>query len=194
MKKIMLFLLAGLITISLWGQEKKDLTLSVATGKLTSPYYQKDKAGNFYSIDFDYYLTSRQIISANFIAGGHGYYDDVLSNNPGFMYGDGTNGSANSRIFSFLYKYKIVNTKIFSLAFGTGAGLMTQTRLYPYVERTSYYHRQSTWSDLVFPLRLELDYKVSKSFRLGFMGGFFIHPDYPILAYHAGPRITYVVK
>ena len=195
MKKIMLFLLAGLITISLWGQEKKDLTLSVATGKLTSPYYQKDEAGDFYSIDFDYYITSRQMVSANFNVGSHAYYEHKLSNYPnGILYEDGTNAKANYRTFSILYKYKIVNTKVFSVALGMGAGFMTQTLQYPHLQGSSIYPMQSTWSDLVFPVRLELDYKISKHFRLGFICGFFVHPDYPILAYHAGPRITYVVK
>lgn len=195
MKKIMLFLLTGLITISLWGQEKKDLTLSVAKGKLNSPYYQKDRAGDFYSIDFDYYITSRQMVSANFTAGGHRYYEDILSNNPnGTLYEDGTNAKIKYQIFSILYKFKIVNKKAFSMALGTGAGFMTDTQEYPYMERNFFYPRQSTGSDLVFPVRLEMDYKFSKHMRIGFIGGFYIHPDYPILAYHAGPRLTYVAK
>jgi len=195
MKRIMFFLMMGLITISSKAQEKRDLTLSVAKGKLNSPYYKKDKAGDFYSIDFDYYITSRQMVSANFNAGDHRYYEDILSNYPtGLVYEDGTNATAEYRTFSILYKYKIVNTKVFSVALGTGAGFMTQTLKYPHLQGNSVYPVQSTSSDLVFPVRLELDYKVSNHFRLGFIGGFFVHPDFPILAYHAGLRITYVVK
>lgn len=45
--------------------------MSLSTGKFNSPYYLNNKARGFYSLEFDYYLTSRQILSANFNAGGH---------------------------------------------------------------------------------------------------------------------------
>ena len=194
MKKITLVFITGLATIALFGQDKKDLTLSFGTGKLTSPYYPNDKARGFYSVDFDYHLAERQVLSANFNAGGHDYYDNVLSNTAVLLYENSINAKAAYRTFSILYKYKFINKKSFSAALGTGVGIMTQIKEFPYKEGSSYYFRQSSWTDLVFPVRLELDYKLSKHFQLGLLSGFFIHPDFPILGYHAGPRLSYVLK
>ena len=192
--KIILALILGLITITSAGQNKKDLTLSFSTGKLTSPYYPNDKATGFYGIDFDYHLTTRQVLSANFNAGGHDYYDNVLSNTAVPLYENTTNAKAAYRTFSILYKYKFLSKKTFSVDIGVGAGIMSQIKEYSYREGNSYYFRQSGWTDLVFPVRLEFDYKLSKHFQLGLIGGFFIHPDFPILAYHAGPRLSYILK
>ena len=194
MKTISLTLITGLIAIVSYGQDKKDLTVSVSAGKLTSPYYLNDKAKEFYSIDFDYNLSKRQILSANFNAGGHDYYDNVLSNTTGSIRSNGSNAKASYRTFSILYKYKFLNNKVFSANIGTGAGIMTHSRQYPYTEANSSNYRQSIWTDLVFPVRLEFDYKLSNHFRLGLISGFFVHPDYPILAYYAGPRFSYLLK
>jgi len=113
-----------------------------------------------------------------------------LSNTAFVLYENDTNAKASYKTFSILYKYKFLNKKAFSAAFGTGAGIMTHEREYPYKEGGSYYFRESIWTDLVFPVRLELDYKFSQPFQLGLIGGFYIHPDYPILGYFAGPRLA----
>lgn len=194
MKKINLALITLLITIFSFGQDKKDLGISLSIGKLSSPYYPNAKARGFQNVDFDYHLTGRQILSANFNDGSHDYYDNVLSNTAFPLYEKGTNAHAYYRTFSILYKYKVLNKKVFSAAVGTGLGTMTHTRRYPYSQGNSYYFMQSSWTDLVFPVRLELDYKISNHFKLGLISGFFIQPDYPVLGYHAGPRLTYVVK
>ena len=194
MKTISLTLLTGLIAAMSYGQDKKDLTVSIGAGKLTSPYYLNDKAKEFYSVDFDYHLSKRHILSANFNAGGHDYYDNILSNTAGSIKSNGSNAKASYRTFSILYKYKFLTNKVFSGNIGTGAGIMTHSRQYPYTEGNSSNYRQSTWTDLVFPVRLEFDYKLSNRFQLGLIGGFSIHPDYPILAYYAGPRFSYLLK
>lgn len=194
MKTITLTLITGIIAIMSHGQDKKDLTVSIGAGKLTSPYYLNDKAKEFYNIYFDYHLSKRHILSANFNAGGHDYYDNILSNTTGSIKTNGSNAKASYRTFSILYKYKFLNNKLFSGNIGTGAGIMTHSSQYPYAEGNSSNYRQSTWTDLVFPVRLEFDYKLSNHFQFGLIGGFFIHPDYPILAYYAGPRFSYLLK
>ncbi len=77
---------------------------------------------------------------------------------------------------------------------GVGLGIMSQTMLYPYTEGNSTYFRQSNWIDIVFPVKLEFDYTISNHLQLGLTSGFFIHPDYPILGYYAGPRLSYTIK
>ncbi|MDP1764569.1 MAG: hypothetical protein Q8L07_11875 [Sediminibacterium sp.] len=194
MKQIIPALIIGLISFTTYGQVGKELVISIATGKLTSPYYLKSKFGAFYNIDFDYHLSQRNVLSVNYNDGVHNYYDNVRSTDPNYIKSDGTNSKANYRIFSVLYKYKFLNGDAISGAIGTGAGIMTHSLSYPFVVATGSNFRESTWSDLVFPVRFEFDYKISKSFRLGVIGGFYVHPEYPILAYHVGTRFGYILK
>jgi len=194
MKILSLLLFILFFVQSVKGQEKKDLAISVGAGALNSPIYNMAKPMGFYKIDFDYHLTSRHIIAANYLAGKHHYYDNVLSNDPtGSGYWDGTNSEAQYRTFSLLYKYKIIDNTLFSIVPGVGAGIMTHTREYPYKEINASYNRISSWSDLVFPVNLDIDYKASSRWQFGLTGGFLIHPDYPILALHAGPKLSFVL-
>ena len=194
MKQVILGLLIGLVAFKSFGQEKKDLRISVAGGSLMSPYYMENKGGRFYSVDFDYYLSKRHILSANYNDGKHNYYEDILSTDPGYIKSDGTNAKAEYHTFSILYKYKFINKKALSAALGTGVGFMTHKKIYPYKLSNGSIFNETTWTDLVFPVRFELDYKASNSIHLGIIGGFYIQPDFPVLAYYAGPRLSYVIK
>lgn len=194
MKQITLMLITLLAIQSSYGQERKDLVVSIAAGKLTSPYYLESKLGKFFSIDFDCHVSKRHILSANYNDGGHNYYDNELSTFPGYISSDGTNAKAKYHTFSLLYKYKFLNKKAISGIVGTGAGMMTHSRMYPFSTGNGFNFRESVWSDLVFPVRLEFDYSISKSFRVGLIGGLYVHPDFPVLAYHVGPRIGYMLQ
>lgn len=184
-----------LIAFSSYGQDKKDLAISLSGGLLNSPYYEKADAKGFYGFDFDYNLAKRHILSVNYVAGKHNYYDDVLSNDPtSVSRPNGTNSDAEYRTFSVLYKYKVVNNSLISLVPGVGAGILTHTRQYPYKEINKSYPALSSWSDLVFPVSLDLNVTLSKNWQAGLTSGFLIHPDYPILALRAGPKLTYIIK
>jgi hypothetical protein len=71
---------------------------------------------------------------------------------------------------------------------------MTHSNLYPILTRNDSSIQQSVWTDLVFPARFSVDYLLPKNLKLGLMGGFYVQPDFPILAYHFGPRLSYVIK
>lgn len=189
MKKIIFTILASMTSIlTVIGQEKKDLAVSVSTGFLNSPFYNNTTAREFFRIEFDYHLTSRHLLTSNYLIGKHNYYDEELSNAPAHRtFEDGTNAVADYNVFSVMYKYKVLNTSNFSIAPGAGAGIMIQFREYLNVGRSS------SGADLVFPVSLDINYKISSRWQLGLTGGFFIQPDYPILALHAGPRLTFIV-
>jgi hypothetical protein len=202
MKKIILTILTGFIVLSSSAQDKKNLTISLATGFLNSPYYTNAKTRQFYNVDFTYHLNERHKIASSFLSGEHLYYDNEKSNNavplttPG--YEENTNATADYRVFSILYKYAFLNKKKISITLAAGAGIMTQVVVYPYTEVTPtgvviVDFRQSSWTDLVFPVRLDIDYRLSKRFQIGLIGGFFIQPDYPVLGYHAGPRLSFTL-
>jgi len=191
----LLFWTLPLIALSSFGQDRKDLTISLAGGFLNSPYYEKAHAKGFYSFDFDYHLSKRHLLAVNYFAGKHTYYDDVLSNDPGMVSRpDGTNSDAEYRTFSVLYRYKLIDNTVMSLVPAAGLGIMTHTREYPYSEANKSYPAISSWTDLVFPVNLDINFKFCKNWQAGLRTGFLIHPDYPILALHAGPKLSYIIK
>lgn len=194
-KKISIALFISLLFLVSFGQDRKDLIISFSTGLLNSPYYKKATPRGFYGLGFDYYVTKKHIISANYFAGKHEYLDDVLSNTPTYIsYPHGTNAQASYNTFSVSYKYKITVQSNFSILPTAGAGIMTHTRKYPYSIGNSTSFQTSSWSDLVFPVSLDVNYQFSQHWRFGVTGGFLIHPDYPILALHAGPTLSYILQ
>jgi hypothetical protein len=88
----------------------------------------------------------------------------------------------------------LLNKKVVSGSIGSGVGIMTHSREYPYVISNGSIFAKTAWTDLVFPVRAEFDFKVSKCIRMGVIGGFYIAPDYPVLAYYVGPRLGYLLK
>jgi hypothetical protein len=197
MKHLSIFIFLIFSTLLSLGQDKKDLAISVSAGYFNSPYYNNAHSRGFYGINFDYHISKRQVLSANYLAGGHDYFDNTLSNTPASDYivnPKGTNAKATYNTFSISYKYIIINSAKINVVPGVGAGIMTHSREYPYTQGTSMTFHTSSWSDLVFPVTLDINYKVLGNWQLGMTGGFLIHPDYPILGLHAGPKLTYVLK
>jgi hypothetical protein len=175
-------------------QSKKDLAVSLSAGVLNSPYYTNAHADHFYGAAFDYYLSDRSIISAGYFAGKHDYFDSILSNTTNYFLNNGSNSEAIYNTFTVQYKYKIVNTSKFSLVPAVGLGMMTHTKRYPYEEGPTTYIRYSSWTDLVFPVNLDLNYSFSDHWQAGITSGLLIHPDYPVLALHIGPKLSYIIK
>ncbi len=197
MKHVFTFFLLTFLALLSSGQNKKDLAVSVSAGYFNSPYYNNAHSRGFYGAGFEYHIARRQVLSANYLAGGHDYFDNTLSNTPASAFiinPKGTNAKATYNIFSISYKYKIIDNTKFSVVPGVGAGMMTHTRDYPYTQPTSMTFHTSSFSDLVFPVTLDINYKMHSHWQLGLTGGFFIDPDYPILALHAGPKLSYVLK
>lgn len=179
-------------TLTSFGQDAKTLTVSLGAGLFTSPYYKNSDASGFYSADFDYHFKKRHVLSANYNAGEHNYQDNVRSNIPAGP--NLINSKADYRTFSVLYKYKFLNKKKLAAYGGAGAGIMTQILEYPYSDGPSSYYKQSSWTDLVFPVRLELIYHLTKKVGFGILGGFFVHPDFPVLGYHSGLKLSYNIQ
>jgi len=194
MKQIFTLLVTTCVCGFVSGQEKKDLTLTFSAGALNSPYYDNARSETFYGFDFNYYLTNRTILATSYFAGKHRYYESDLSNTNYLLSDDGTNAEAMYNVFSLQVKYKVASTERFSVIPGVGVGLMTHTREYPYRIGTSESFQTSSWTDLAFPVSLELNYKLSKRWTAGIMGGLLIEPDFPILALHAGPQLAYHLK
>ena len=178
-------------------QDKKDLAISFSTGYFNSPYYKNAHKRAFYEFSTDYHLSKKHILSVDYLAGKHDYLDEILSNTPPSQYlwlPKGTNAEAIYSTFSVMYKFKIVDTKKFSIVPGAGAGILTHSRTYPYSTSTSLWFDTSSWSDLVFPVTLDVNYKLSMHWQIGLTSGFLIHPDFPILGLHLGPKLSYIIK
>ncbi len=185
-----------LISLKGIGQETKSFVVGIAQGKLTSPYYDKSKWGDDFNIDLDYSFTKRGILSGNFNWGKHTYFDPTGS--PAVIYGDGTNANQRYYTFSFLYKYAIIAKERFLVSVGTGAGGMVKVTEKFYTETTNpsqlTYPRDFVSYDLVFPVRVDATYKLSSHFHIGVLGGFYVNPDFPILAYHGAIKIGFRLK
>jgi len=194
MKQISTLLVATFVCGFVSGQDKKDLTMTFSAGVLNSPYYKNARSEEFYGFDFNYYLSDRTILATSYFAGKHRYFDSELSNTNYGYSDDGTNAEARYNVFSLLVKYKVASTERFSVIPGVGVGIMTHTRNFPYRENNSESFHTSSWSDLAFPVSMELNYRLSKRWTAGLMGGFLIEPDFPIVALHAGPQLTYHLK
>jgi hypothetical protein len=154
MKRRTLFITLTFLVLVGFGQEKKDLAISLSAGYLNSPYYNKAHSRGFYCFGFDYHISRKHLLSANYFAGGHDYFDNTLSNTSasGYMVNPkGTNARASYNTFSVSYKYTIINQTKLSVVPGVGAGIMTHSRNYAYTQGNSMLFRTSSWSDLVFP-------------------------------------------
>ena len=150
MRTLSIFTALFFIQLALFGQEKKNLSVSLSGGLLNSPYYDKANARSFYGFDFDYHFAKRHLLSVNYFSGKHNYYDDVLSNDPtSVSRPDGTNSHAEYLTFSLSYKHKVVDNRSVRIVPGVGARIMTRRREYPYTEINKSYPRISSWSDLV---------------------------------------------
>ncbi|RDV14608.1 hypothetical protein DXT99_13115 [Pontibacter diazotrophicus] len=195
MKYLIIFTILLLILFSASGQDKKDLTISVSGGLLTGPYYNEAAPYLFGGVDFDYHLSGRHVLAANFIGGYHTYYEDEPPNIPvRVTYSDGNNATAEYTTFSVMYKYKILHNNAISIVTGVGAGIVTQSLEYPSSNGNTTYRTTTSWSTLVFPVSLDLNFMISEHWQAGLKGGFIIHPDFPILALYAGPKLSYTIK
>lgn len=197
MKAILIFIVFSCLTFSTIAQDRKDLAISVSTGYLNSPYYKSAHKGAFYGFSTDYHLSKKHVLSVNYLAGKHIYFDDVLSNVPAWRYlrlPKETNAEATYNTFSLTYKFKIVNKAKFSIVPGAGAGIMTHSQTYPISNATSLWFTSSSWSSLVFPVTLDVNYKLYTNWQIGLTSGFLIHPDFPVLGLHLGPRLSYIIK
>ena len=183
-----------------FGQEKKDLKLSLSTGFFNSSYYTNSKPRQFYQFGFDYSITKRHIISTDFISGKHRYYDSIRVATPIPLstpgYENHTNAEASCMVFSVLYKYKILIKKKLSVSAGTGLGIITEAFTYPVDNPGGGFTFETSGGkgDLCFPLRLDADYQILNRFQVGIVAGTFIYPDYPFVGEHVGIKFSYIVK
>lgn len=194
MTRIFTLLIILLAVTAASSQEKKDLTVSLHGGIFNSPYYAEANSGRFMKLSFDYNLSKKGILFSSYLNGHHRYFEDKLSNTSGGMRSDGTNAKAVYQVYSIGYKYRISSISFLTIVPGAGAGIMTHSRDFPFAIGNSSSYKTSTWSDIVFPVTIDVNFKLFSNFQLGISGGFLIHPDYPVLGLHAGPGILYTIK
>ncbi len=198
MRKLSTFLFLVFLFQIAFAQEKKDLSLSFSAGAFNSPYYKNAHTGGFYNFGAEYHLSKDHSLSFDFLGGRHTYYDDILSDkNVAETYSgiQNTNARTLYTVFTISYKYKFINKNKFSLVPGTGVGIMTHSRNYPSSKENGGTTILTTsFSDLVFPVTLDINYEVFKNFQIGATSGFLIHPDFPVLGLHIGPKFSYVLK
>ena len=183
-----------------YGQDKKDLKLSISTGLFNNSYYANSKPRQFYNFGFDYSVKKRHIISADFTSGQYRYYDSIRVTTPIPLttpgYEKHTNAEARCYIFSVLYKYKLLDKSKLSINVGTGLGIIIEASTYPVDIPNGGFTFETSGGkgDLCFPLRLDVDYQILKNFQLGIIAGTYIYPDYPLVGEHLGVRFSYIIR
>jgi hypothetical protein len=194
------------ITIKSYAQERKDLMLSLGIGVFTSPAgkrFESPQIGMGYALDMSYFITTRHIISFNHTAGEHDYIEPTLRYLlPTNMIPPSSVGRF--RVFSFMYKYRVINTERFSLALGTGFSFQTNTALSPdFYKRDglgnlidySWGVRSSGNTDLAFPFKGEFSFNIANRWAIGLEGGIFLMPTvYPWSGFHLLPRVSYIFR
>ncbi|MCC6762704.1 MAG: hypothetical protein IT252_15900 [Chitinophagaceae bacterium] len=191
---IILFYTALIFTGVSIAQPAKSLRLSFGAGVYNSPYYHHSLEGGFYRISFEYHLAKRHILSAMYLTGKH-YYVDINNTNVVMGTEKGNRSTrTNDHIVGALYQYKMLNKQHWEIMGGAGLGLLTKTEDYTAILNNNYVPFTSTWTDLVFPTNVSLYYKPAKDWHLGIVSGMVIHPDFPLLGWHFGAKLAYVIQ
>lgn len=205
MKTILFLFLFFFVILLTQAQDKKDLMISLGIGIINTPEnntFKSPQIGIGYTFDADYFISKKHIFSISYTSGNHEYISNyVTSLFPSTSTDYLSKSILRYRAFSLMYKYRIINTNRFSIALGTGLSLLTEIRRFP---RYEFDNGLNTWlfktfdsgggTDLAFPLKAEISYNLSNRWAIGLVGGGFIMPDYPILATHLIPRITFIIK
>lgn len=193
-----------LIFSAVFAQSKRQLAISLSAGKYNTPYYDAAKARSLFGIEADYGIAERHLLSIGFTAGKYDYAgDNDFTNNYYYLHkGREINRKVEDYVFKLVYKYKLLDKKKFAITPGVGAAILVQSEETPLVivfqgsdgVRRTITGVSSIYSDLVFPVSTDFVYKISKGFQAGVVGGFLIHPDYPIIGLQAGVKISFLVN
>lgn len=207
MKNLICFFLLFSSSFGSYAQDSKDLIISLGVGSLGSPAgrrFDTPTVGIGYALDMSYFMTQRHIIAFNYTSGNHKYTETYLRDwLPASMILP--TSTVEFRIFSLLYKYRILSTERFNLALGTGLSLQTDVKLSPdYYKRDattgmlvdySYGFRSSGSTDLSFPFKVEISFNLSRHWAIGVESGIFLMPTvYPWAGAHFIPRISYIFR
>jgi len=199
MKKI-LFTALFFAHFVVFGQERKDLVLSVGLGvaNLTpNNSVQSPSQGTSFSLDFDYYLGKRHVLSMGYYFAHNTYYYDYTygTNYPKNEYQNSDNYLSN---FGLCYKFKLIDKARFSFLVGTGLYAEAHIWRYPVL----YPAHNSTYSttversgniDLGFLFRLETNYWISSRWAIGLQGGVYYKPQ-SVVSSFIQPKISFCIK
>lgn len=194
MKHILFLIIATTFGYHSLAQDQSSLSISFSSGILNSALYSKTAKGPYYNLDFDYYISKRHIISADYLAGMHHYFDKFSNTIDFTNVKNGTNAKAHYYIFSVFYKYKLIDQPKVGLLCGAGISIAATEQNYPYQRGNSTSFETSANSDLAFPVSVDLNYALRHNFNIGLKSGFYYSPNYKgILAYYAGPKVSLIL-
>lgn len=195
MKKRILILLA-IMPVLVMAQEKKSFSIAGSLGRTSTPSMNKANDAGYYSLDFDYRISKKHILSILYFNGSNRYFDNSFLNGGAIRVSDGTNANYDYSVFGLLYKYQFFQKKIIRMQAGIGIGVLQDLRTLEVRSTNGAYYTNagSNNDDHVIPIKLEFDLKLNKQFSIGSTTGFMFHPEKDWLGLHAGIRLSYFLN
>lgn len=182
-----------MIPVLAMAQEKNSFSIAGSLGRTTTASMNKANDAGYYSLDFDYHISKKHILSMLYFNGSNRYFDNGFLNGGSIRVSDGTNANYDYTVFGLLYKYQFFQKKRIRMQAGIGLGVLQdiKTREIRFTNGIYYTNETSRTDDHVIPIKLEFDFKVNKKFSLGSTSGFMFHPEKAWLGLHTGVRLSY---
>ncbi len=205
MKNLILFLFLMVVALSASAQAAKDLVISFGMGysKITpTKTVLLPQDGVSFSLDFDYFIQPRHVISLSYHNASNKYFYDYSTTIKGVEYKAFENIISDSKFsnISILYKYKIISSPKWSVLVGTGLSLVGHSRRFldldfqPNTIYSGVVTRHLFNQDLGFPVRVEANFWLNKRWALGLHGGLFYIPDEVPTTFYIQPKLSFCIK
>lgn len=192
MRKITFQIIIILLTYNLFAQESR-FEIGLQGGYYKANDYNKINPGKNFSVDLKYFFTDKLFISSFASYGESWYLENTMQNVLNdYDYGNGTNAEISNVIAGLTIGYQEKIFKILELSGQIGIGSYTEKNTYSYQYENYSGPFITSFTDLIFPLKLGIGFNVTDHINLGLIGGTNIEPDYPFVGTHFGPRVSYV--
>lgn len=183
---------------------QKDFRAKFSAGYFNNPWnnlvgskYQNPRPGEYLSFAGEYDITKKWGLRFAGLNANHRYYDaGNLTNDPdALVYTDGTNSSSYNLIVGAEVIYQLLKKKYFDIRLGWGVGILSNVR--KFTTRTEYdlngrhivhwnYRDQAAFNDMLFPISIQLEYKITEILGFYLDSGTYIEPDFPVMGLHGG--------
>ena len=170
------------------------MLLGIQSGYYKGTNYDSIQSGNNIAIEFSSKISKNFSLTAHVNYGWNRYFESELSNNPaGFLESNGTNSDLFIIQAGILAGYSLHLSRNLDLTGYLGLSAYTEIITCPWEYAPMVIGtREYSFTDLAFPIKLNLTYTLFEKFQIGIAGGFYYMPYTGILGLHTGPQFGYL--